>query len=98
MNNNNTEINFEILAVTGEQQIKELNLITRPTKKSDMRSKKFTGESVEVDAIPSKILRRMADQVISNHISNEEIFRIKNIEELERETLMKLAPYVSGNG
>ena len=94
----NTEINFEILAVTGEQQIKELNLITRPTKKSDIRSKKFIGESVEVDAIPSKILRRMADQVISNHISNEEIFRIKDIEELERETLMKLAPYVSGNG
>ena len=93
----NTEINFEILAVTGEQQIKELNLITRPTKKSDMRSKKFTGESVEVDAIPSKILRRMADQVISNHISNDEIFRIKDIEALERETLMQLAPYISGN-
>ena len=93
----NTEINFEILAVTGEEQIKELNLITRPTKKSDMRSKKFKGESVEVDAIPSKILRRMADQVISNHISNDEIFRIKDIEALERETLMQLAPYISGN-
>jgi hypothetical protein len=93
----NTEINFEILAVTGEQQIKELNLITRPTKKSDMRSKKFTGESVEVDAIPSKILRKMADQVISNHIPMEEIFRIKEIEEQERETLMRIAPYVAGN-
>ena len=93
----NTEINFEILAVTGEEQIKELNLITRPTKKSDIRSKKFIGESVEVDAIPSKILRRMADQVISNHISNDEIFRIRDIEELERETLMQLAPYISGN-
>jgi hypothetical protein len=94
----NTEINFEILAVTGEQQIKELNLITRPTKKSDLRSKKFIGESVEVDAIPSKTLRKMADQVISNHISNDEIFRIRDIEELERETLMQLAPYISGNG
>ena len=93
----NTEINFEILAVTGEQQIKELNLITRPTKKSDLRSKKFIGESVEVDAIPSKTLRKMADQVISNHISNDEIFRIRDIEELERETLMQLAPYISGN-
>jgi hypothetical protein len=39
----------------------------------------------------------MADQVISNHISNDEIFRIKDIEELERETLMQLAPYISGN-
>jgi len=94
----NTEINFEILAVTGEQQIKELNLITRPTKTSDMRSKTFRGESVEVDAIPSKILRKMADQVISNHISDEEIFRIKDIEQLERETLMQLAPYIAGNG
>ena len=93
----NTEINFEILAVTGEEQIKELNLITRPTKKSDMRSNKFIGESVEVDAIPSKILRKMADQVISNHISDEEIFRIKETELLERETLMQLAPYISGN-
>ena len=63
-----------------------------------MRSKKFIGESVEVDAIPSKILRKMADQVISNHISDEEIFRIKDIEQLERETLMQLAPYIAGNG
>ena len=30
-------------------------------------------------------------------ISDQEIFRIKETELLERETLMKLAPYVSGN-
>jgi len=91
------EINFEILAVTGEEQIKELNLITRPTKTSDSRSKGFKGESVEVDAISPEKLREMANEVISNHVPYEHIQKTVEIEQLEKETLMKLTPYVSGN-
>ena len=91
-----SEIIFEILAVTGEEQIRELNLITRPTKMSDSRSKNFTGESVEVDAIPSKILREMANEVISNHVPIEHIMKTKEVEKLERETLMEIAPYIDG--
>ena len=89
------DINFGILAVTGEEQIKELNLITRPTKTSDSRAKNFIGESVEVDAIPSKILREMAQKVISNHVPDHHLKKILEIEKLERETLMQIAPYIS---
>jgi hypothetical protein len=44
-------VHFERIAVT-EAQIADLSLLTRPTKRSDSRAAKFTGESVEVDAIP----------------------------------------------
>jgi len=91
----NTDINFEILAVKGEDQIKELNLITRPTKTADTRAKYFIGESVEVDAIPSKILREMAKTVISNHVPAEHLEKILETEKLERETLLQIAPYIS---
>ena len=91
----NIEINFEILAVTGEDQIKEFNLITRPTKSSDSRAKNFKGESVEVDAIPSKILREMAHKVISNHVPAAHLKKILETEKLERETLMQIAPLIT---
>ncbi|MCI0442267.1 hypothetical protein L0152_03490, partial [bacterium] len=45
-----SEIHFERIAVNPDQ-IQELNLQTRPTKKSDSRARNFVGESVEVDAI-----------------------------------------------
>ena len=41
------EFEFECVAVTPDQ-ISSMNLLTRPTKKSDSRSKGFEGESVEV--------------------------------------------------
>ena len=44
------EIHFECVAVTPEQ-IVDWQLPTRPTKKTDSRSKNFKDESVEVDAI-----------------------------------------------
>src|SRR5215472_2490733 len=44
------DIHFVRVAVNPEQ-ITALNLPTRPTKKTDSRSKAFKGESVEVDAI-----------------------------------------------
>ncbi len=52
------EISFERLAVT-EAQIAELSLPTRPTKVTDSRSRSFRGESVEVDAIPTSVLRQI---------------------------------------
>src|SRR5437588_9030779 len=46
------EIHFERPAVT-RAQADEWNLPSRPTKPTDSRSKKFTGTSVELDAIPA---------------------------------------------
>ena len=52
------EFEFECVAVTPDQ-ISSMNLLTRPTKKSDSRSKGFEGESVEVDAIHPDDLRAL---------------------------------------
>ena len=61
------DVNVHRLAVTLEQ-VRELNLPTRPTKKTDSRAKKFAAEygtgSVELDAIPPRVLRAMVSEAI----------------------------------
>jgi len=78
-------INFDRVALT-EDQIRDYNLPTRPTKKSN-HSKKFKGRSVEIDALPMDALREMVDEVISQHIPRGWLERIKSIEAQERATL-----------
>jgi hypothetical protein len=57
-------IEFEIVAVTPEQ-IEELNLPTRPTKKTDTRASSFgSDQSVELDAIEPNVLRQMVDETL----------------------------------
>jgi hypothetical protein len=80
------EFNFERIAVT-EDQIKEYNLPTRPTKKTDSRSKKFKGDSVEVDALPPHIIRELVEDSIAQHIDDEAWQRELDIEEMEKDTL-----------
>lgn len=80
------DITFKVLAVLPEQ-IEELALPTRPTKKTDSRSRSFHGESVEVDAIPAPILRAMVRDAIVSHIDADEWNRLVDVEEAERETL-----------
>ncbi len=86
----NADINFEIVGVTPEQ-IETLNLQTRPTKKTDTRCKNFEGESVEVDAIPPKILRSMVKKVIEKHIDEHQLFQSKLIEREEQEMMRSVA-------
>ena len=83
------EIHFERVAVTAEQ-IEALHLPTRPTKKTDSRSKGFSGESVEVDAIEPKELRRILRNCITLHLSQEAIDANERTEQLERESLETL--------
>lgn len=81
-----TEMSFTRLAVN-EEQITAMSLPTRPTKKSDTRSKKFAGESVEVDAIPPDDLRQLIETAIRSHIDEDALDYQLREEELERETL-----------
>ncbi|MBE7464805.1 MAG: hypothetical protein HS116_15125 [Planctomycetes bacterium] len=74
---------FTRVAVTKEQ-ITAFNLPTRPTKKSDTRSKNFEGESVEIDAMPMHELRRLVESCITRHIDTGEWERQRGIEEIER--------------
>jgi hypothetical protein len=82
----NADIRFTRLAVN-QDQIINMELPTRPTKKSDSRSKGFEGESVEVDAIAPALLREMVENAITSHIDQDKLEHQRLEEELERETL-----------
>jgi hypothetical protein len=84
------EIHFERPAVT-RQQADEWDLPSRPTKQTDTRAKKWTGTSVELDAIPAAKLREIARQCIERHIDKQQLEILKTAEQSERELLVKWA-------
>jgi len=84
------EITFRRVAVLREQ-IAELRLPTRPTKRTDSRSKTFEGESVEVDAIPPGQLRVIVRECIERHVDHRQFEVLQVAERSERELLMRLA-------
>jgi len=83
------EIYFERLAVT-EEQIDAWNLPTRPTKKSDTRSKSFGDISVELDAIEPNRLRQIVQEAIEQHLPQEQYAVLKAAEESERKIIRRL--------
>lgn len=87
----NAHITFQRVAVT-EDQIRNLGLPTRPTKQTDSRSKSFRGDSVELDAIPASVLRRLVRNCIEQHI---DLQRWQEVETLEAEELATLAELLS---
>jgi hypothetical protein len=88
------EIHFERIAVT-QQQIRDLNLPTRPTKTKDSRAGQFDGESVEVDAIPARVLRDLVDRNIRQHVSQSSLQVLGLAEESERDLLRRIAKNVA---
>lgn len=84
------EIHFERLAVNIEQ-INSLGLPTRPTKKSDSRSKAFGDISVELDAIHPDTLRNIVEQAINRHLPQDELAVLLEAERSEREHFMRMA-------
>lgn len=87
-------VNFERIAVTPEQ-IEDLGLMTRPTKKSDTRSRGFKGESVEVDAIPAATMRQIVEDAITRHVDQDRLRILKVAEESERTLLYRMAGEVA---
>ena len=84
------DLTFQRLAVTPEQ-IELFGLPTRPQKKSDTRAAKFTGECVEVDAMPSEDLRRIVTAAIEEWIDADALRITRVAEQSEREGLKALA-------
>jgi hypothetical protein len=82
------DLTFDRIAVTPEQ-IVELDLPTRPTKKTT-HAKKFVGESVEVDAIETPTLRALVREAIETHIDQDALALTRVAEESERETLLRM--------
>jgi hypothetical protein len=89
------EIHFERAAVTREQ-VELWNLPSRPTKMTDTRAKKFTGTSVELDAIPAHTLRDLLRGRIERHVDQEQLAILRAAEQSERETLSRWAKIVNG--
>jgi hypothetical protein len=58
-------------------QVAEFGLLTRPTKTSDSRAKHFHGDSVEVDAIDSNVLRSMTEEFIQGFIDHRRLAALR---------------------
>jgi len=71
-----------------ELWIDDLNLPTRPAKKSDSRSKTWKGGTAEIEAIPPKALTSFLSNIIEEFIDQDALERVKLAEEAERQTLM----------
>jgi hypothetical protein len=89
------EIEFERVAVRPEQ-IVEWRLPTRPTKKTDSRSKSFEGESVEVDAIEPARLRQIVRGCIEKHVDRQALAVLRVAERNEREHFARLIEELGG--
>ena len=83
------EVHFERVAVT-EAQIIEWDLPTRPTKRTDSRSKNFEGESVEADAIPTWQLKALTESCINRHIDSYAFDKLQTIEAEERASFQSI--------
>ena len=81
-------IEIEQIAVT-EQQIAEMDLPSRPTKRTDSRAKGFIGDSVELDAIPPDKLRQLVEDCIESIVNKGELHRILEIENAEKESIFE---------
>jgi hypothetical protein len=89
------EIHFERPAVTREQ-VEQWNLPTRPTKMTNTWAKKFTGTSVELDAIPAQQLRGLVRECIERHVDQEQLAVLRVAEESEREILINWTRILNG--
>ena len=83
------EIHFERVAVTADQ-IREYGLPTRPTKATDSRCRGFGAASVEVDALPARVLKAMVEACIVRHIDPAALAVVKVAEASERQQLERL--------
>ena len=61
--NGEHDVDFQVCAVT-DPQVVHYRLPTRPTKGSDSRAARFSGESVELDAFDPRDLRTLVEEAI----------------------------------
>jgi hypothetical protein len=82
-------VTFTRVAVNPDQ-ITSMRLPTRPTKRTDSRAKTWTGDSVELDAIPPNVLRDLVQREIEAHLPPGHLARIARVERNGRTRLAKL--------
>jgi hypothetical protein len=76
-------------AALTKAQIRHYRLPTRPTKRTGNThyAADFEGESVELDALPPRVLRNMVRKVIEQHVSPAQTEALRAAEESERQIL-----------
>jgi hypothetical protein len=81
-----------------EKHIKRYRLSTRPTKREgNSHARGFAGDSVELDALPARVLRGMVTKVIERHISPAATEALRVAEDSERELLKAWRPRGRGH-
>jgi hypothetical protein len=90
--NDDIDLTFERIAVT-EEQIEEYDLPTRPTKQST-HAKRFRGESVDVDAMDTNVVRGLVRDAIESYIDPHALRMTRIAERSEREVLLEIAGIV----
>ncbi len=84
------EIRFERLLVTPDQ-IHEWGLPTKPAKKKSTHAKNWEGGTVEAEAVPARVTRRIVREAIEQHLDLHEVGVMETAEESEREWLTAIA-------
>jgi hypothetical protein len=84
-----SDITFEIVAVTPEQ-IEELELPTRPTKKTAAAAMVSRGRASRLTLSNPDVLRTLCRECIELHIDQPRVDILKLAEESERDILMKM--------
>lgn len=82
------EVEFDILALH-PAQVRAWNLPTRAPKRTSPADRRWRHDfACELDAIPPDDLRRLVEHAINRHLPQDELKRLKRIEEAERETML----------
>jgi hypothetical protein len=91
-----SEIYFERVAVTPEQ-IASWSLPNRPTKRQGNRHAcGFSGDSIELDAVPAASLRKLVRDCIERHVDKHQLVILKAAEASERALLRRWGEQMSG--
>ena len=73
-----------------KEQIAQYDLSTRPTKRDgNTHAANFAGDSVELDALPSRVLRQLVVDCIETHISTADVDILREAEKSERDLLRR---------
>ena len=86
------DIRFKRLLVTPEQ-IEEWDLPTKPAKKTT-HAARFSGGTVEAEAIPANVTRQILQQAIEQHLNVREVEVMRAAEESEANELLRIATIV----
>ena len=79
-----------------EQQIRDWDLPTRPTKTTDIAAAAYGDrDSVELDAIDPRRLRKLVEDAINRHMSKKLYAKLMKAEQAERDEIRELVDQIS---